>query len=377
MKFENFKSGVFLSQYKYKSFSPSKINHEWIWEDAKINILLERATKAISELNAFSYIVPDIELFTRMHVMKEANASSKIEGTKTEMDDAILEREQIDPEKRDDWEEVQNYTKAMQYAIEKLDSLPLSNRLLKETHKTLMQGVRGEHKAPGEFRISQNWIGGTSLEDAVFIPPAQQELPELMSDLELFWHNEAVQVPELIKIAISHYQFETIHPFLDGNGRIGRLLITLYLIEKKFLNTPCLYLSSHLEKNRANYYNALTTVRTANNISHWVKFFLIALEKTALEGIDTFRKILDLRKKSEEKILTLGARAQNGRLLLNELYKKPITDTKKTSAIIESTDATAARLIDDFCFLGILKEITGYKRNRIYVFEEYFSLFLG
>src|SRR6185369_5624766 len=230
MKMEEFSSGVFKQQYQYKSFSPTPVNQVWTWEEPKVNTLLEKATQALSALNAYSLIVPNVDLFIQMHIMNEANKSSRIEGTQTEMDEALMDVEQIDPEKRDDWQEVQNYVQAMNHALTTLEKLPLSNRLLKETHATLLQGVRGERKTPGEFRTSQNWIGGLSLQDAVFIPPHQNEVDDLMTDLEKFWHNDEIEVPHLIRIAISHYQFETIHPFLDGNGRIGRLLITLYLV---------------------------------------------------------------------------------------------------------------------------------------------------
>jgi len=216
MKIEKFKSGKYLQQENYKSFSPRKINNSWTWEDTKLNILLAEANRKIGALDAFSLHVPDIDIFIEMHVAKEATKSSKIEGTQTEIDEALKRDLYIAPERRDDWQEVQNYIQAMNTSISKLKTLPVSTRLLKEAHKILMSGVRGEHRMPGEFRKSQNWIGGATLQDAVFIPPVHTEVDNLMSDLENFLHNEAINVPVLIRTAIAHYQFETIHPFLDG-----------------------------------------------------------------------------------------------------------------------------------------------------------------
>jgi len=253
MQVEQFVSGHWLQQYQYKSFSPAPINCEWQWLDPQLNTLLERASRSLAELNALSLMVPDVDLFIRMHIAKEANTSSRIEGTQTQMDEAIMRREQVAPEKRDDWQEVQNYIEAINTAVSDLEHLPLSIRLLKQTHAVLMQGVRGAHKLPGEFRSSQNWIGGSNLNNAVFVPPHPDQVAELMGDLEKFWHNEQILVPDLIRIALSHYQFETIHPFLDGNGRIGRLLITLYLVDKGLLHKPALYLSDFFERNRGAY----------------------------------------------------------------------------------------------------------------------------
>ena len=375
MNIKNFKSGNYIQQYKYKCFLPSKINQTWTWDEPEINVMLEKATKDLGELNAFSLIVPDIDLFIHMHVLKEANTSSKIEGTNTEIDEALMNKEDIAPEKRNDWQEVTNYVNAMNFAIDKLKKLPLSNRLLKETHEILMQGVRGEHKNPGEFRKSQNWIGGSNLSDAIYIPPIHNEIPELMSDLEIFMQNENVCVPHLIKIAISHYQFETIHPFLDGNGRIGRLLIILYMISNNLLNKPSLYISDFLEKNRTSYYNALSKVRESNDLSHWIKFFLNGIIVTANKGKNTFKSILTLKNQIDNKIVALGRKAKNGKILLNKLYKKPIISSNEIADFLNIAHKTANILIKDFEKLGILKEITGYKRNRMFMFEDYLKLF--
>jgi len=375
MKLEEFIAGHYKQQYQYKSFTPSLINDVWTWEDPQINTLLEQAARSLSELNAFSLIVPDVALFIQMHIAKEANTSSRIEGTRTQMDEAVMDQEQVDPEKREDWQEVQNYIQAMNDSLDELTRLPLSNRLLRKTHAILLQGVRGEHKSPGQFRRSQNWIGGSSLRNAIYIPPAHDEVPELMSDLEKFWHNDQIEVPHLIRVAISHYQFETIHPFLDGNGRIGRLLITLYLISHRILNKPSLYLSDFFERNRGAYYDALTTVRVSGDLIHWIKFFLTAIIQTAEKGQKTFRNILTLRNQVNGKIVSLGRKANNARKLIMHLYQKPVLSGSAISKLLDLTPRAGNALVNDLVRLDILKEITGFKRNRIFSFEEYLGLF--
>lgn len=377
MKFETFKAGHWQQRYRYKSFEPVPVNHGWTWEDPTINALLESANRALGELNAFSLIVPDIDLFIQMHVVKEAQTSSRIEGTQTGLDEALMSEDQIPPEKRDDWHEVRNYVDAVNTAIEALKNLPLSNRLLKQAHKILMQGARGEHKQPGEFRSSQNWIGGSSLMDASFIPPHQDGVPALMGDLEQFWHNDTVVVPHLIRIAIGHYQFETIHPFLDGNGRIGRLLIPLYLVSHGLLTKPSLYLSDFFERNRSSYYDALTAVRASNNVIHWVRFFLQGVTETATKGSQVFQKILRLRTEVEQKILTLGKRVPNARAALDVLYCQPFISAVDLELALKISTPTANALIRDLEKLGILTEMTGQLRGRTYAFKPYLNIFLG
>ena len=377
MKFETFQSGHWQQRYQYKSFEPVPVNHEWFWEDPTINTLLEDANRALGELNAFSLIVPDIDLFIHMHVIKEAQTSSRIEGTQTGIDEALMPEEQIQPEKRDDWREVQNYVEAVNSAIAELANLPLSNRLLKQTHAILMQGVRGEHKSPGEFRSSQNWIGGSSLTDAVFIPPHPDEVPALMADIEKFWHNQDIMVPHLVRLAISHYQFETIHPFLDGNGRIGRLLVPLYLVSNDLLAKPSLYLSDFFERNRANYYDALMRVRISNDLIHWVRFFLKGVAETAIKGRDVFRKVLALRTEVEHSILSLGKRTPNAKQVLNLLYSQPLITATDIERRLSVSTPTANALIRDLKKLGILVEITGQRRWRTYSFNRYLTLFLS
>lgn len=375
MKIETFIAGVWQHRYQYRSFEPTLINTEWTWETPAINAALERATKALGELNAFSIIVPDVDLFVRMHITKEAQTSSRIEGTQTQLEEALTPKEHIEPEKRDDWQEVQNYIQAMNQAVADLTHLPLSNRLLKNTHKTLITGARGKEKQPGEFRTSQNWIGGSRIADATFIPPHAESLPALMSDLEMFWHNEQILVPHLIRVAISHYQFETIHPFLDGNGRIGRLMIPLYLISQGVLDKPSLYISDFFERHRTAYYDALMAVRTRNDLLHWILFFLSAVEETSQRGATVFRQILTFREQAQAKVITLGRRSELAGRLLKLLYSNPIQTAQTIEHALGSSKATVNALIKDFEELGLLQETTGRQRDRIYRMSEYLALF--
>lgn len=376
----NFKSGHFQinNQGKiteYKSFLPIKINRSFVIEDQSTIILLEEATRLLGEINAYSKLIPDVDYFIQMYVKSEAVSSSRIEGTKTGINEVILPEKEIDPEKIDDWREVKNYIDAMNWAVEELEHLPVSVRLLKKTHKILLSGVRGKYKLPGQIRRSQNWIGGSSIRTAHFIPPREEVLADLLSDWEKFWHNNSIKIPILIKIAIMHYQFETIHPFLDGNGRIGRLFITLQLIERGFLEKPILYISRYFEEYRQEYYDYLDRVRSQNELCPWVNFFLEGVIKTTTRGKEKFENIINLRQVYEQKIDTLGRKVPRAKKLLIHLFSQPIVSVNDVSSILGVQFKSANNLTQDLVKLGILEEKTGYSRNRLFELKEYVSLF--
>lgn len=376
MNIADFVAGSYKNGYQYQYFLPCNINHTFYWTDETINELLEKAAIKLGRLDSYSQFVPNIDMFIEMHIVKEAVDSSRIEGTVTNIEEALIAEKDLAPEKRDDQQEVKNYIAAMNQAIEELNTLPLSNRLIKNTHRILLSSVRGEHKTPGEFRQSQNWIGGASLADAVFIPPAHQELPDLLSDLETFLHNDEIKIPHLIRIAIAHYQFETIHPFLDGNGRIGRLLITLYLVSSGILAKPLLYLSDFFDKNKMLYYDNLTLVRSKNDLAQWLKFFLTGVIQTAENAVLTLEKIVALKASIEkEKLLSLGKRTQSGHDFFNQLFIKPRVTIKDVQQMTGLSSKAANDLVHAFVDLNILIETTGYQRNRVYDFVEYLKMF--
>ncbi|PSO42901.1 cell filamentation protein Fic [Candidatus Saccharibacteria bacterium QS_5_54_17] len=361
--------------YAYKYFLPSYAPRTVQITSPKLSRLLEEATHMLGELNAYARFVPDIDFFIRMHEIKEATASSRIEGTKTNLDEALMDAEDIMPERRDDWQEVQNYIQAMNHAVNRLEKLPVSKRLLNETHEILLSGVRGEEKQPGAIRESQNWIGGATLKDARFIPPAHQDLPDLLTDLEEFLHEDDLNMSLLVKAGIAHYQFETIHPYLDGNGRIGRLLIILYLIEQKLLDRPILYLSQFFDRYKQEYYEALDTVRAQNDLEQWLRFFLVGITETSRQAIHTLQSIQSLQETHRQEILKLGRRSENASALLERLYTDPIISVSEAAEELDVTPPTANSLVKELHKLGMLKEITGFSRNRIFIYEPYIRLF--
>ncbi len=360
----------------YSAFLPERIDRAYRLDDPTIQGLVEKATLKLGALDAFGELVPNIHHFIRLHVVKEATVSSKIEGTNTNIQEVLMDERSVDPERRDDRREVNNYVAAMQKSLARMPDLPLSSRMLREAHGTLLHGVRGEHKMPGEFRRSQNWIGGASLADASFIPPVWEEVNPLMGDLENFLHSNNSQLPHVLKAALAHYQFETIHPFLDGNGRIGRLMITLYFVHAGVLKEPVLYLSDFFERNRTAYYDNLTRVRTHNDIGQWFRFFLVGVIETADKATNGLREILRLKQDCLElRIPKIGRRTTAAPRLLEYLFQQPVVAADTVALAVGQTQASAYKLISDFERIGILREITGSKWGRIYRFEEYFKVF--
>jgi Fic family protein len=376
MLLSQFKAGTYNSQYHYKSFYPSLVNKDWFLDDSNSIRLLSEANIKLGELNAFSQLVPSIDTFIKMHINKEALLSSRIEGTRTEIEETFQPIESIELERRDDWQEVQNYIQSINHALSMLNEVPISTRLMNSAHSILMQGVRGASKSPGEFRKSQNWIGGSTLKTAKYIPPTSNELPELMSDLEKFCNNSSINTPDLVKIAMIHYQFETIHPYLDGNGRVGRLLITLYLVERGLLEKPSLYLSDFFEKNRANYYYELSRVKETNNIISWINFFLIGVKETASNSIATFKEILSLKSKIENEFLpTVGKNQKLVARVIHHLYSHPVIDANTLANDMSISFATSSRLLDSLVKKEVLSELSNKKRYRKYSFDSYLDLF--
>lgn len=361
---------------EYLCFVPPTINKEFILSN-KIAKLNEEAIRLVGELNAYSHIVPNVDFYISMHVKKEALQSSRIEGTHTDIDDVVLEEEDVSPERRDDWREVQNYIKALNHSIQLLDQLPLTMRLLNEAHSILLAGTRGDGKTPGRIRTSQNWIGGSSINSALYVPPHSEHLGGLLSDLEVFIHNESLSLPKLIKIAITHYQFETIHPYADGNGRIGRLLIALQLINYGLLTKPTLYMSDFFERNRTSYYDALTEVRAHQNLDHWLIFFLEGVIESAKSSKEKFEKIMELREQYDNKILSLGRRAENASKLIRVMYESPVISIPLASRILSLSQSNSGLLVTKLADkeIGILKEITGFSRNRLFILDEYVRIF--
>lgn len=356
----------------YRSFRPAPLPPQ-LNIDSEMLGLLCSATKALTVLDEMSKYIPSIELFVSMYVRKEALLSSQIEGTQATLEDVLdpMAEENTNRNVSD----VINYIKATEYALDRIKTLPLCSRLIKETHRVLLGGVRGEEKNPGEFRTSQNWIGaqGSSIKNARYIPPNVEDMTVAISDLEKYINSDD-SLDVLIQAALIHYQFETIHPFLDGNGRVGRLLITLFLMEKKALCTPSLYISYYLKMNRIEYYDRMSEVRNKDNYEQWVKFFLRAIAESSKDAVEAVTKLSALHNKNTELINNIGKTSKNSLILFNYLEKNPIIDIKKTSAELGLSYNTVSKLVKRFEELGILRQSNNVHRNRIFSYEAYLEI---
>ncbi len=359
---------------QYKSFLPKPLPPDPpIVYDEEMIQLLATANRSIGILEGISMLVPDVDLIVSMYIRKEALLTSQIEGTQATLDD-ILDPN-LEENTNQNVADVLNYIKASKYATSRLSELPICNRLLQVTHAILLEGVRGREKNPGEFRRSQNWIGpaGSTLKDARFVPPNPEDMISAMSDLEKFI-NEEDEMDALIKISLIHYQFETIHPFLDGNGRIGRLLISLYLIERKLLSYETLYISYFFKRNRIEYYDRLTEVRTKGNYEQWVIFFLLAIDESAQDAISTIEELLKLHDTNFEMVRNTGRASKTIMKVFNYLEKSPIIDIKKTSEALRISFNAASNAVQTLVVLGILRQTENVRRNRIFAYEEYLRI---
>ena len=376
---KDFQAGEWVERHEYKSFTPSSINKQWTSNNPEIIALLSEAEFQIGRLNAYSELVPEMSSFVNMFVTKDAVASCRIEGAQVSFEEALMKERETPEKRREDWREVHYYIDTLYKAIEEKKRLPISNRLISSIHEMILQGARGKKQQPGAYRTSQNWIG-ENLKKAIFVPPTSEEIPELMKDLEDFIHTEtmdmSLQTPYLIKAAIIHYQFATIHPFLIGNNRLGNILTTLYLIDKGRLKLPVLPLSDYFELNSRQYFATFMQVRTFNELEKWIAFFLKAIIETSKKGIQALQNIIALQDDIVSKrFIYLERKQPIGRRLLSELYKQPMIDSNQIVDLLEVHPATANRLLVDFEEMHILRELTGYRRNRIFSFDEYIRQF--
>ncbi|MDO8452788.1 MAG: Fic family protein [bacterium] len=374
------RTGTLINQLegvlRYKAFVPNKLPFN-LTIDPELQTLLSKADIALGRLDGVADSLPKdiVDFFILMYVRKEATLSSQIEGTQATFVDVLKAEARIeDSETHKDVDEILNYILAMNYGLERLGTLPLSLRIIKEIHKILLRGVRGEWKTPGEFRTSQNWIGGTTLQTAKFIPPPHTEVMDLMSNIEEYMHDDSL-IPMLIKIGLIHAQFETIHPFLDGNGRMGRLLITFYLCQQGVLRKQLLYLSDFFKEHRQDYYDKLNDFRRKDDIEGWLKFFMEGIIETSEGSVETARKIRELRDDHLAKVAGLGKSSEKGVVLLNALYKTPIIRIRDVEHITSLSNPNALLLVGKFVKAGLLHELTGQKRNRIFSYRDYVGLF--
>ncbi len=369
-----FKKSSAVAGETYEAYIPKPLPPSPPLDMSRLYPLLDKAATAMGRLDGMSMVLPDAYLFLYMYIRKEAVLSSQIEGTQSSFSDLLLyENEEAPGAPIDDVTEVSCYVAAMNHGLERLKNFPLSLRLIREIHKILMHNARGGNKLPGEFRSSQNWIGGTGPGNARFVPPPPEDLMETLDKFEKFLHDSNVKMPVLIKAALTHVQFETIHPFLDGNGRLGRLLITFILCHEGVLNQPLLYLSLYFKTNRQQYYDHLQSVRKTGDWESWVEFFLTGVIETAEQATETAKNILKLFDDDRDSITACG----NSAAVLtvhNYLQNQPISSTTKIRDKCELSLPTVLRSLRTLEAIGIVREITGKERNKIFVYDHYINI---
>jgi cell filamentation protein, protein adenylyltransferase len=376
------RSGNYVRQIEgYSAFIPAPLPPEPAIEiDGEMQRLLSAADRALGRLDGSIQTLPNPNLFVFMYVRKEAVLSSQIEGTQASFNDLLeVEASIFNPEQPNDVQEVLNYVNAMNYGLERLRELPISGRLIREIHERLLTGVRGNQLQPGQIRTSQNWIGnmGSNINEATFVPPPPSEVDNAINDFERFLHDDT-QMPILLKIGLAHAQFETIHPFLDGNGRVGRLLITFLLCEREILETPLLYISHYFKENRQRYYDLLQGTRDTGDWEAWLKFFLEGIAAVSNQATDTARQIVGLREQHRNTISeNFGRVGANGITVLEHLFQKPIISVNEIVDLINISYPAASNLISKFVEYGLINEITGNARNRRYRYTQYIRLFDG
>jgi len=374
------RAGRYVQQpTSYKAFIPAPLPPDPPVDlDGSLRDLLSQADYSLGRLDGAVLTLPNPDLFVFMYVRKEAVLSSQIEGTQSSLQNLLAAEARLnDPDAPADVAEVVNYVRAMNHGLARLAELPVSVRLIREIHAELMQGVRGGRLTPGELRTSQNWIGpgGCTLREATFVPPPPHEVPQALSELEHFLHSENAP-PALVQVGLAHAQFETIHPFLDGNGRVGRLLITFLLTERKLLARPVLYLSHFFKRHRAEYYERLQAVRESGDWESWLAFFLRGVAEVSRQATETAAAILRMREEYRERITErLGRAAANGHRIMEKLFIHPIVTLARVRQWLKVTPAGANNLVNRLVDVGLLREITGYARNRRFRFDPYLRLF--
>lgn len=375
LKLEDYKAGKYIRVENYRAFILSKINYDWSWEDASLNKLASEASRQIGELNAYSLLTPNIDIYLKTLIALESNCSNKIEGAKASLKENLLEEGNLDTEKIQERQKAQRYIKAITYAKEKIKRGEwLSTKIMEEIHEILMKGEALD-KDLGKVRVSQNWVGGDTLQNATYVPPPYTEVEECLTDFEQFIMNEKMDTPEVIKLAILHYQFETIHPFLGGNGRIGRIIVPLYLQNKGMLEKSALFISEYLEKNKESYFEKLEKVRNYSDMIGWIKFFLIAVIETAKLTKERLQKLDNLNQEMEYVIKNLPVKPENGKKIIDFLYENPVIDRAKIGALAGMKESTTRTIINSLLEKDIVKKTKGNHKSKILTFERYMEIF--